>query len=210
MAPRPACSRIPQARFLPRASRSGLDAAQLGRRRVHDWRTTPPLLLLRRRALAGCSPRHRRRELPRDVSRLQAPPSRKPLLHLQLAARNQAIDPISGSRPWGPRCWYGFPPRLPAPVYQPARNIAKGEASNHCHERPLVELTTCSLDGVTTGSQHIVSHTHQLAKRIRASRERIVPIGTLWISAAPVFHAFEADEQDNLSLLFRHLRQSPV
>jgi hypothetical protein len=55
-----------------------------------------------------------------------------------------------------------------------------------------------------------LSHTHQLAERIPTSRERIVPIGTLRISAAPVFHAFEADEQDDLSLLFRHLRQSPV
>jgi hypothetical protein len=47
---------------------------------------------------------------------------------------------------------------LPAPVYQPARNVAKGEASDHRHERLLVDLTRCSLDRVTPGSQHIVGH----------------------------------------------------
>jgi hypothetical protein len=41
-------------------------------------------------------------------------------------------------------------------VYQPARDVAKGEASDHRHERLLVDLTRCSLDRVTPGSQQIV------------------------------------------------------
>ena len=43
-------------------------------------------------------------------------------------------------------------------MYQPARDVAKGEASDHRHERLLVDLTRCSLDRVTPGSQHIVGH----------------------------------------------------
>ena len=59
------------------------------------------------------------------------------------------------------------------PVYQPARNVAKGESSNHRHERLLVDLTRCSLSGVTPGSQQIVGHIGCLGQGLPSAKAAV-------------------------------------